>query len=50
MDSLVHIVDEGSNAYLYSTLDLREFEVGFSESPRVLSIMASLIDRVVQRN
>lgn len=50
MDSSVQMVEEGSNAYLYSALDLSESEVGFCESPRVLSILASLLDRVVQRN
>lgn len=50
MDSSVHMVEEGSNADLYSALDLSESEVGFCESPRVLSILAFLLDRVVQRN
>lgn len=50
MDSSVHMVEEGSNADLYSALDLSESEVGFCESPRVLPILASLLDRVVQRN
>lgn len=50
MDSSVHMVEEGSNADLYSALDLSESEVGFCESPRVLPILAFLLDRVVQRN
>lgn len=50
MDSSVNLVEEGSNADLYSALDLSESEVGFCESPRVLSILASLLDRVVQMN
>lgn len=50
MDSSVHMVEEGSNADLYSALDLSESEVGFCESPRVLPILAFLLDKVVQRN
>lgn len=50
MVSGVHTAKGCSNAELYSALDLNESELGFCESPRVLSVLASLLEREVAKN
>uniref|UniRef100_A0A0D6R3J9 Cyclin n=1 Tax=Araucaria cunninghamii TaxID=56994 RepID=A0A0D6R3J9_ARACU len=49
MDSSLHCVKQCFNA-VYSALDLSESELGFCESPRVLSVLASLLERVVRKD